>query len=59
MLVTVSVQCGTLWCGMFYSNAYFCITTMRNTDLLEIEVENVNVNFVMKEFPEDKQLTVW
>jgi hypothetical protein len=30
---------------------------MRNTDLLENVVENVDVNLVMKQFPEDKQFT--
>jgi hypothetical protein len=35
------------------------MTPMCNTDLLESVSENFVVNFVMKEFPADKQLTVW
>jgi hypothetical protein len=30
-----------------------------NTDLLEIFDENSDVNFMMKEFPTDKQFTIW
>jgi hypothetical protein len=28
-------------------------------DLLEIVGENIDVNFVMKEFPADKQFKIW
>jgi hypothetical protein len=36
------------------SNVYFCMTPTRNTDLLESVGENFDVNFVMKELPEEK-----
>jgi hypothetical protein len=32
---------------------------MWNTDLLKIGSENLNVDIVMKEFPADKQFTIW
>jgi hypothetical protein len=35
--------------------AYFCMTRMCNTVLLESVDENFDANFVMKEFPADKQ----
>jgi hypothetical protein len=35
------------------------MTRMRNMDLLEIVGENFYVNFVMKEFPADKQFIIW
>jgi hypothetical protein len=34
------------------------MTPILNTDLLEIVSEHFNVNFVMKEFPADKQFTI-
>jgi hypothetical protein len=35
------------------------MTSTWNTDLLESVGENVDVNFVMKEFPGDKQFIIW
>jgi hypothetical protein len=35
------------------------MTPMRNTDLLESVSKNVDINFVVKEFPGDKQITIW
>jgi hypothetical protein len=35
------------------------MTAMGNTDLLESVGENFDVNFVMKEFSEAKQFTIW
>jgi hypothetical protein len=34
------------------------MTPMGNTDLLESAGENFDVNFMMKEFPADKQFTI-
>jgi hypothetical protein len=56
---SVSEQCGTSWCGILQSNVCFCMTFMWNMDLLESVSGNFNVNFVIKEFPADKQFTVW
>jgi hypothetical protein len=38
---------------------YFCMTPMRNTDLLESVGGNFDVNFVMKEFAADRQFIIW
>jgi hypothetical protein len=35
------------------------MTPMRKMDLPESIGENFNLNFMMKEFPADKQLTIW
>jgi hypothetical protein len=32
---------------------------MLNTDLLESVSKNLDVNFVMKEFPAEKQFIIW
>jgi hypothetical protein len=53
--VTTSKQSVPSWHGTLQSNVYFCMTPTWNTDLLQ----NVYVNFVMKEFPADKQFTIW
>jgi hypothetical protein len=34
-------------------------TYMKNTELLESASKNFDVNFVVKEFPADKQFTIW
>jgi hypothetical protein len=41
------------------ATVYFCMTPMWNTNLLESVGENFDVNFVMKEFPADKQFIIW
>jgi hypothetical protein len=35
------------------------MTTKLNTDLLKTVGENVDINFVKKEFPAEKQFTIW
>jgi hypothetical protein len=35
------------------------MTPMWNMDLLESAGENFDINFVMKEFPADKQISIW
>jgi hypothetical protein len=37
----------------------FCITPTWNMDLLESVGRNFDVNFMMKEFPADRQFTIW
>jgi hypothetical protein len=37
----------------------FCMSPMWNTDLVESVGENADVNFVMEDFPADKQFTIW
>jgi hypothetical protein len=47
------------WKSLLWSNMYFYITPMRNTDLLESVDENFDVNLLIKRFPADKQFTIW
>jgi hypothetical protein len=50
--ITINEQCVLSWC-------YFSMTPTWNMDLLEGVSKNFDVNFVMKEFPADKQFTIW
>jgi hypothetical protein len=57
--VSVGKQCSTSWCGILsYSNVCFCMTPMWNVDLLESVSYNFGINFMMKEFPADKQFAI-
>jgi hypothetical protein len=38
---------------------YFRMTATCNKDLLESGGENFDINFMMREFPPDKQLVLW
>jgi hypothetical protein len=44
---------------MLYSNVYLCMSPTGNMDQVESGAENFDINFVMKEFPADKQFTIW
>jgi hypothetical protein len=44
----------TAWCGILQSNVYFCMTHMWSTDLLESVGENIDLNFVKKDLPKEK-----